>query len=187
MKKLILLALIPAFLMGCKNSKEESERTDTQQAGEDTSDIKESTLIQVGQDVPEFSFETIDGNTYKISELDGNIVLINFFATWCPSCMEEMPALQEQVWEKYKDKEDFFMVSIGREHDMSEMKEFNEENDYTFKFAPDTGRVVYSKFAEKYIPRNVVVDKEGKIIYQCTGYKEEEFKQMLKILKERLQ
>jgi thioredoxin-related protein len=90
------------------------------------------------------------------------------------------------VWEQYKDNEDFFMVSIGREHTMEEMEKFQKDKGYSFNFAPDTGRVIYGQFAEKYIPRNIVVDKNGKIIYQCAGYNEEDFKEMLGIIEEEL-
>lgn len=185
MNKLILFALIPVLLFSCRNN-EGSREEETDQEKEETSDVKESTLISAGQNVPQFSFETIEGKTYSISELEGNIVLLNFFATWCPSCMEEMPALQEKVWEQYQNHENFFMVSIGREHNMDEMVKFQEKEGYDFNFAPDTGRVIYSKFAEKYIPRNVLVGKDGKIVYQCTGYDEDDFEEMLSLLDKEL-
>ena len=66
------------------------------------------------------------------------------------------------------------------------MKEFKREKSYDFHFAPDTGRVIYSKFADKYIPRNVVVDEEGTIVYQNTGYTEEKFQQMMDVIAEEL-
>lgn len=189
MNKIIFLALVPVMFLGCQSNKEdsgESDKKQQKQQNEEGADIQASTLIASGQPVPQFSFETTNGTEYSMAELEGNIVLLNFFATWCPSCMAEMPALQEQVWNKYKDHDKFFMVSLGREHNMQEMKEFQEKKEYTFNFAPDTGRVIYSKFAEKYIPRNVLVDKQGKIIYECTGYDEDEFDEMLNILAKKL-
>ena len=190
MKKLILIALIPVIMLGCKNTGEKTNTVDKDQKKEqkknENSDEQASTLTEVGQTVPGFSFQTGEGEEYSMEELRGNVVVLNFFATWCPSCMKEMPALQEQVWKNYKDNDNFFMVSIGREHSMEEMKKFKEEKGYPFSFAPDTGRVIYGKFAEKYIPRNVVVDKDGKIIYQCAGYKKEEFDKMLGILEDKL-
>jgi peroxiredoxin len=186
MRKLILIALLPVLLLSCQNQNKEAAQDKQDKQKENKSDIQASTLIEKGQEVPDFSFNTIDGESYTISDLEGKIVLLNFFATWCPSCMEEMPALEKQIWEQYKDHEEFFMVSIGREHTMKDMKEFQEKKGYSFNFAPDTGRVIYGKFAEKYIPRNVVVDKKGNIIYQCTGYEKEDFKEMLGILEKKL-
>src|SRR6056297_3143326 len=182
MKKLILLALFPMLFLGCQSNKEgsgESDKKQQKQQKEEEADIKASTLIETGQSVSQFSFKTTNETEHSMAELEGNIVLLNFFATWCPTCMAEMPALQEQVWNKYKGHDNFFMVSLGREHSMQEMKEFQENKEYTFHFAPDTGRVIYSKFAEKYIPRNVLVNKKGEIIYECTGYDEAEFEKML--------
>ena len=149
-------------------------------------DIKASTLIAEGAAVPEFSFTTTRGEQYSMKGLEGKVVLLNFFATWCPTCMKEMPALQNQVWSKYKDRADFMLVSIGREQNMQKIKEFKAEKGYDFHFAPDTGRVIYGKFAEKYIPRNVVVDKQGTIVYQSTGYDEEKFSNMLQVIEDRL-
>jgi len=188
MNKIILLALLPILILGCQSNKEESGESVKKQQKQknEEADVQASTLIESGQPVPQFSFETTDGKEYSMAELEGNIVLLNFFATWCPSCMAEMPALQEQVWDKYKDHDNFLMVSLGREHSMKEMKEFQDKKEYTFSFAPDTGRVIYSKFAEKYIPRNVLVDKQGKIIYECTGYDKAEFDKMLSTLEKKL-
>jgi len=163
-----------------ENGKEEKEERDLE------ADIKASTLIAEGEAVPEFSFTTTRGDPYSMKGLEGKVVLLNLFATWCATCMKEMPALQEQVWSRYKNRDDFMLVSIGREQDMQKMKDFKAEKGYGFHFAPDTGRVIYGKFAEKYIPRNVVVNQEGTIVYQGTGYDEQEFRSMLQIIEREL-
>lgn len=205
MYKFGLLILISVFLCSCaqegekKNArqqpdepkqevseKKENEK-DTEKEEEDIqADIRATTLIAEGEAVPDFTFVNTEGNQYNMKGLKGKVVLLNFFATWCPTCMKEMPALQNQVWSRYKDHEDFMLVSIGREQDMQKMKDFKAEKDYDFHFAPDTGRVIYGRFAEKYIPRNVVVDQEGTIIYQSTGYEEEEFDNMLQLIEREL-
>ena len=175
---------VPVILLSCaqnaENSELEGEKKKDEQEVE--ADMKASTLIAEGQKVPAFSFTTVSGENYSMEELKGKVVLLNFFATWCPSCIEEMPALQNQVWEKYKDHDNFMMVSIGREQNMEKMKEFKAEKGYDFAFAPDTGRVIYGKFATRYIPRNVVVDREGHIVYQGTGYTEEKFAEMMEVI-----
>jgi peroxiredoxin len=191
MKKLFVFILIPFFLYSCQtNQKKEEEsqkQTAEKQEKQDPSDdVKATTLTEVGQKVPDFSFRTTEGNEYTMNGLQGKVVLLNFFATWCPSCMDEMPALQQKVWDQYKDNENFFMVSLGREHTMEEMKDFQNKKGYSFRFAPDTGRVIYGQFAEKYIPRNVVVDKEGQIIYQCAGYNKDDFQEMLELIQKEL-
>lgn len=188
MRKFWLSLMVPVFLLSCAQNAEEKEQNSAKQKdNEDTeADIRASTLIEAGQAVPGFSFTTTDGKQYTMEELNGKVVLLNFFATWCPTCMKEMPALQNDVWTKYKDHENFMLVSIGREQDMQKMKDFKAEKGYGFHFAPDTGRVIYGLFAEKYIPRNVVVDEQGTIVYQGTGYDEKEFADMLQLIEREL-
>jgi peroxiredoxin len=194
MKRILFIALVaPLILLSCSKStqekgkeQEKDKKEEKKSEKEVQADIKASTVIEEGQEVPGFSFTTTEGKSYSMKDLKGKVVLLNFFATWCPTCMKEMPALQKQVWDKYKSSDEFFMVSIGREHSMKEMNEFKHKKPYDFHFAPDTGRVIYKKFAKKYIPRNVLVDRKGKIIYQCTGYKEDEFKKMLGVLEKKL-
>jgi hypothetical protein len=66
------------------------------------------------------------------------------------------------------------------------MLPFKESNKYTFTMVPDISRKVYGLFASQYIPRNVVLDENGKIIYQSIGYSPEEFDKLLALLKEKL-
>jgi peroxiredoxin len=190
MKRIFILILIPFIWVACtqnqNNQEKQGNNEDKQSQKEVEADIKASTRISEGQEVPEFTFTTTRGKELSTESLRGKVVLYNFFATWCPSCMKEMPALQDQVWKKYGNNEDFFMVSIGREQNMKKMETFKKEKGYDFQFAPDTGRVIYDKFAEKYIPRNVVVNKEGTIVYQNTGYTEEEFQNMMAVIEEEM-
>ncbi len=166
---------------------QEGDNAGGEKKDDDTeADIRASTLISKGERVPAFSFTTTSGTTYSMERLRGKVVLLNLFATWCPVCMEEMPALQNQVWKRYKSRDDFMLVSIGREQDMQKMKDFKSKKGYGFHFAPDTARNIYGKFATKYIPRNVVVGKTGKIIYQGTGYDKEEFENMMQLIEREL-
>lgn len=183
MKKAILFVLVASLFFACGKEKENQEKqeestpkTEKQKEEDTQADIKASTLSSVGQTVPEFTFTTTNGKQFSTEDLKGNTVLINLFATWCPSCQKELPALQK-LWEQYQEK-DFMLVSVGREHSMEEMKKFKSEKIYSFHFAPDTGRVIYNHFAKKYIPRNILINENGKIIYQGVGYKKEDFKKL---------
>lgn len=144
-------------------------------------DPKSFDLTEVGQKVPEFSFTTIDGKTYNIKDLEGKTVLVNFFASWCPPCMAEMPQLEAQVWAKFKDR-DFLMVSLGRDHSMEEMLKFQKKKGFTFPIAPDADKGVYGLFFTKYIPRNVLINTKGEIILQEFGYTEEEFAKLVELI-----
>jgi len=145
-----------------------------------------STLTKVGDKVPQFTCKTIDGKTVDISKLQGKIVMINFFATWCGPCMLELPVLQKNIWDKYKNRSDFELIILGREHNETEVSNFVKTKSFTMPFAPDPERKIFSLFATQSIPRNVIVGKDGKIIFQSIGFTPEEFKGIEALLAENL-
>jgi peroxiredoxin len=145
----------------------------------------ESTLTKVGQQSPEISWVTLDGQKFEAKTLHGKVVLINFFATWCGPCMQEMPHLQKDIFQKFKGK-NLVMVSIGREHNDAELKEFRKKREFTIPIAADPDRKIYSRFATQYIPRNYVIAADGRIAFQSVGYNESEFKQMLNVIDKEL-
>jgi peroxiredoxin len=149
--------------------------------------LRETDKVKVGDTCPKFKIKDIE-NASGISNsmLKGNITLINFFATWCGPCMKELPEVQKQIWEKYKDNKKFKLIVIGRGHSDKTLKEFKIKKGFTFPMYADSNKVVYEKFAGKYIPRNFIVDKNGKIVYSGIDYNEQEFAEILKKLDELL-
>ncbi len=137
---------------------------------------------KVGQNVPYFEIDTKDGTKKSTETLKGKVVLINFFATWCPPCRQELPEVQKKIWDKHKDRQDFEIVVLAREQGWDKLTPFLEQFGYTFPFYPDLNRKVYSLFATDTIPRNVIIDRDGKIIYQSIGYEPEEFAQMTNLI-----
>ena len=181
MKKtlLLFLSVITFFFYSC-NLKENDKQKEYE------ADIIKSTLTEIGQKVPEFSYITLNNDTVDINDLKGKVVFMNFFATSCPICIKELPFVEKEIQKKYKDHENFELIVFGREHNAEEMISFKEKNGYTFNIVPDPGRKIYSLFAEKYIPRNVVLNREGKIIYQATGFNDEEFVKLKQVIEKEL-
>ncbi|MBS0011552.1 MAG: redoxin domain-containing protein, partial [Bacteroidales bacterium] len=75
----------------------------------------ESTLTRVGQEAPAFSCTTVEGDLVDTKAMKGKVIWINFFATWCPPCKKELPALEKNVMDRYGDNPDFVLVVLGRE------------------------------------------------------------------------
>ncbi|MDE1192027.1 MAG: TlpA disulfide reductase family protein [Arachidicoccus sp.] len=150
-------------------------------AQKDTSD-----LITTGQQVPSFSFEIEKGKTVSINDYKGKLVLINLFATWCPPCNEELPLAQKDIWDKHKDNPHFAFFVFGREQDWAKVLPFKEKKGFTFPILPDEGRKIYSLFAKSFIPRNYLVDENGKIIYQSMGFSTNEFQKLVQIIDQHL-
>jgi peroxiredoxin len=145
----------------------------------------ESSLTRVGQQAPDISWVTLDGQKWDNKSFHGKVVLINFFATWCGPCLQEMPRLQKEVWEKFKGK-NFVMVAIGREHKIAELKEFQKKRELTLPTAADPERKIFARFATDQIPRDYVIGADGKIVFQSSGFTEAEFKEMLSVIEKEL-
>ncbi|HCE57288.1 MAG TPA: protein-disulfide isomerase [Prolixibacteraceae bacterium] len=139
----------------------------------------EFTLVKVGDTAPDFSFSTENGQTKKLSELKGKVVWINFFATWCGPCRQELPHLQKEVYDKLKSNKNFELIILGREHSWAEINKFKTDNKFNMPFYPDTGRKVFSLYAKQNIPRNFVIGKDGKIAVTSTGFTEKEFAEII--------
>lgn len=138
-------------------------------------DYMESSLVKLNQEVPEFSFTTAEGKTIPFSDYKGKVVLINFFATWCAPCLQEMPYVQKDIWDKLKNNPNFVVVSFGRDHSQEEITKFIAKKKFTWPIYADKGKSIYNLFATKYIPRNYLVDQNGTIVYASSGFSVEEF------------
>ena len=146
----------------------------------------EFAFVKEGQKAPDFTITLENGQTKSLSGLEGKVVWINFFATWCPPCRKELPHLEEAVYEKYKNRDDFELLVIGREHTWTEVNKFKVDNNYTLPFYPDPNRIIFAKYAKQNIPRNFIIDKNGKIAVASTGYNEKDFEKIIEQLQHHL-
>ena len=119
-----------------------------------------------GRRMPDFSFTSADGVTHSLYETLGEkrMVLINFWATWCPPCRAEFPAM-EKAYEEYKDDIEVFALSCEQSDTTDVLTAFGAQNGITFPLGQDAGDL-YAKFNTVYIPLPVVVDRFG-VICMC--------------------
>jgi peroxiredoxin len=149
-------------------------------------DEAQTTRVKTGDPAPDFTCQTLSGEEFALAKNKGKVVLVNFFATWCGPCMMEMPHLEKDVFQKYSASKDFKLIAIGREHTASELQKFQSEKKFSLPIAADPKREIYAKYAEKYIPRNFIIGKDGKIKFSSMGYSEADFRQMLQVLQQEL-
>ncbi|WNH07583.1 TlpA family protein disulfide reductase [Thalassobellus suaedae] len=104
------------------------------------------------------------GTVFNFEAHKGKVVLINFWATWCPPCIAEMPSMQK-LYNDYKDKVDFVFITTDY---YSEINPFLKKNNYTFKVVRP--QEAYPEFFNIIsIPRTFLIDKEGNIIIDKNG------------------
>ncbi len=123
-----------------------------------------------GHLAPDFMLKTLDGKTARLSELRGKkVVLINFWATWCPPCRLEMPTMQK-IYTEYKGK-GFEIFAINIEPDANEeIREFIKELRLTFPVLLDPDMKVTRRYRLFGLPVSLLIDRQGKIRAKEIGY-----------------
>jgi peroxiredoxin len=149
-------------------------------------EYEDTTVTKAGDKAPEFSCETIDGDKFALKDYAGKVVFINFFATWCGPCLSELPHLEKEVHDKFKTNEDFKLIVIGREHTTEDLKAFRMEKGLDLPFAPDPDRAIYSLYATKFIPRNIIIGRDGVVKYAEAGFSEQKLKEQVTIIQAEL-
>ena len=142
---------------------------------------EESVLVHVGDTAPGFELVTLEGEVFNLEAHRGKVVLVNFFATWCPPCRKELPHLDKEIWQRF-DPEQFALVVIGREENDDVIQPFVDKHGYTFPFAGDPEMVAYSQYATRFIPRNFVIGPDGTVLYQAQGFERPEFDEMVAVI-----
>lgn len=135
--------------------------------------------VSAGDQMPSFNIVHDDGTTVTSASLKGKVILVNFFATWCPPCQKELAEIQQTLWPKYKDNPDFALLVIGREHSDADLQAYNKKKGFSFPLYPDKNRSIYAAFAKNLIPRCYLIDQKGTIVYTTKGYEEKEFSTLM--------
>lgn len=133
--------------------------------------LAETTLIHEGDMAPDFTVEMLDGTKVKLSDLRGKVVMLNFWATWCGPCMEEFKEIPEKIVKHFKGKNFVLLpVSRGEKREVveSKMKSLKEKG-INFPVGIDPSKAIYSLYATQYIPRNFIIDQNGKVVLQTIG------------------
>jgi len=123
-----------------------------------------------GEDAPDFTLTSIDGKTFTLSDHRGKVVLLDLFATWCPSCNSGMPTLVK-LHQQYKDAV-FISISVEGSGDIDAgLKEFKETYGADWTFARDTDKVwqQYQELGQPFIPTIVIINPQGKLTFRDIG------------------
>ena len=124
----------------------------------------------IGQPAPDFTLAARDGATVSLSDLKGQVVLINFWATWCGPCRKEMPLL-EQLHQRYE-RLGFTLLGVNVEENSGDAEHFLKETPVTFPILWDPENRVSQMYDVSAMPSTVLVDRQGNVRYLHHGYQD---------------
>lgn len=139
-------------------------------------------IVKEGDKAPDFELKLTDGKKVKLSQLRGKVVMLQFTASWCGVCRKEMPFIERDIWQKHKDNGAFVLIGIDRDEPLDKVLEFAAQTKITYPLGLDPGADIFAKYADRQagITRNVLIDRDGKIVKLTRLYNEEEFAGLLK-------
>lgn len=146
-------------------------------------------IVKLGDVAPDFTCKLTDGKEVTLSSLRGKVVMLQFTASWCGVCRKEMPFIEKDIWLKHKDNPNFALIGIDRDEPVETVVEFGKKTGVTYPLALDPGADIFAKYAlrDAGITRNVLIDKEGKIVMLTRLYKEDEFASLVAKIDQMLQ
>ena len=115
--------------------------------------------LTVGEPVPNFRLTDLNGKHWDLSELKGSVVIVNFWATWCPSCKEEMPSLN-RLYEKYRGRDDFEILAILYNDLPKEARKYVNGEGFEFPILKLNNRVT-DDYGVTGVPETYIIDKQG--------------------------
>ena len=176
----ILLALIAVVCVALWYAdKVEREGKAAAAAEQPADEAAEAAAATLAGEAPDFTVEMIDGSKVALSELRGKVVLLNFWATWCPPCREELSHVQQQVIDRFAGEE-FVFLPISRGEERAAVEAFRAKTGYAFPMGLDTDETIYKRYATRFIPRNFLIDRTGRVVKATVGYDDEEFAELLR-------
>lgn len=126
-------------------------------------------MAQEPKRAPDFQLATVDGKNIKLSDLSGQVVLLNFWATWCGPCRAEMPDLQALQREQ-GNAHQFTVLAVNVEEQPADVAAFAREYGLTFPIALDSaGKVSTNVYPIRALPTSLIIDRTGNERYRWSG------------------
>ena len=164
MKNALTITLVLVFSLGALVT-----------AGAETRSISAEQIKALGlgrvtgtPDAPDLVLTDMAGKKVTLADLKGKVILLNFWATWCPPCREEMPTL-ETLYQTYKDHKNFVFLSVDSSEPKATVADFLAKNPYHFPVLLDLNGAVSAEYGISAIPTTYLIDPQGKVVAGVRG------------------
>ena len=143
-------------------------------------------IVKTGDKAPDITIRYTDGTQKKLSDFRGKVVMLQFTASWCGVCRQEMPFIEKDIWQKYKDHPRFALIGIDLKESREKTIQFAQDVKVTYPLTLDPeGKSFYAFAAEGAgVTRNIIIDKKGKIVFMTRLYDPKEFASMCKVIEQ---
>ena len=188
MKKIALI-LLSALIVGCGQANKAAESSTEPQTAENVKSdsavvYEHDYLVKVGDIAPDFTLKYTDGTEFTLSQLRGKVVMLQFTASWCGICRNEMPHIEREIWQRHKENPDFVLVGVDREETKEVIEDYTAKVGTTYPMLIDEKGDAFASYAVRKsgITRNVLIDRDGRIVMLTRRYVEPEFKQLVETI-----
>lgn len=175
--------LVLASILASCNTKQQSEGSTAPAA--DTAAVAKTPaepgdrgyIVAVGDTAPDFTLNLDNGSSFTLSQHRGQVVMLQFTASWCGICRKEMPHIESDIWQRFGSNSDFVLIGIDREETPEKVAMLKEKTGVTYPIAYDTDGSAFRLYAhpEAGITRNILVDRDGRIAMLTRRFEQQEF------------
>ncbi|MGC9151024.1 MAG: TlpA family protein disulfide reductase [Microbacter sp.] len=185
MKQIKMTRLLFAMLIGCQSV----AFAQTNTSSPDTLSNAHGFKVKIGDMAPAFIMTLTDGQTVPLWSLRGKVVMLQFTASWCGVCREEMPMIEKKIWQKYKNNPHFALFAIDRDEPLQVAKYFILSTGITYPMSLDQGAEHFQLYAQKDagVTRNVLIDPNGQIVFLTRLYNPHQFQALVNKIDELMQ
>lgn len=135
-----------------------------------------ASALEVGTTPPEIGANSLDGTRVSLASLRGKVVVVDFWASWCAPCKQEMPVL-ESLYKRFKDQ-GLVIVGVSVDNERSNAQKFARSVSVTFPIVHDADHAVADRFHPPKMPTSYVIDKAGKVRFVHAGYRAEDARKL---------
>ena len=157
MKKILWIVVTMTVLLsaGCDNSNTQSQSLPSETG-------------LVGKTAPSFTLKDVQGQIVSLEQFRGQVVVLNFWATWCPPCREEMPSM-EKLYHDYRDKGLVLLAVNVEENGQQAVSQFLQRTPYSFPILFDDSGDVQRAYGVYRFPESFIIDRNGVVVEKIIG------------------